>query len=156
MTTRRSAEYLDWRYLRHPTGSYRLFGHGDSLPDAVCALRLDGAGIVGARIVDAWGEADALESLLTGVLDWAREAGARFADFFCTGCPDAETFERAGFVWLEGDDAAKVPFLLMPLDATRPYHEQLALRLSVAPPPSYVQTFFTRGDSDRDRPPLNR
>jgi hypothetical protein len=156
MTTHRSAEYLAWRYLDHPAGGYRLFGHGEGVPKAVCALRLDGADLVAARIVDAWGETDALASLLSGVLDWAKEAGARFADFFRTGGPDAEAFERGGFAWLEGDEAGQVPFLLMPLDTARPYHEQLALRLSAARKPSYAETFFTRGDSDRDRPPLNR
>ena len=156
IATRRSAEYLAWRYSNHPSGSYRLFGHGKGALDAFCALRLDGADIVAARIVDAWGEADALASLLTAVLDWAYEAGTRFADFFCTGCPDVEAFQRAGFAWLEGDEAAQVPFLLMPLDTLRPYHEQLALRLSAGQEPSYADTFFTRGDSDRDRPPLNR
>lgn len=152
LTTCRTARHLIWRYLSHPVGKYFFIGYGKQEIEAVCVFRIEGFPVKGLRIVDTWGLKDAIRPLISFLIAKATDEGVAFVDFFCTSTPDRSTFEDAGCVWLEEDSVGVIPLVMNPV-TLRPYNEQIALKLPTELDDIHFDnTYFTRGDSDRDRP----
>ena len=157
--TWRDADYVRWRYVEHPRFRYRVrvaLG-GDRRPSALLAYRLEavrGIDAVVCRVVEALGEAQGLEHLARRLGREGREAGAAFADFYCTSNRYATGLERAGFI---RDDALAVAFpsRFQPLEAApRPLTAAFKLRACAEDADLFAgdDVYFTRSDGDQDRP----
>lgn len=157
ITTERTLQYIKWRYLDHPRGQYHIITHmqGDK-PEAVGVMRFESEEPTKVcRIVDVWGTQDNIKPLLNKMLAYAHQAGAIFADFFCTNWPDREAFEKVGFYILNETMAYHIPYLFSPLELRHDYHEPIGLWSKdpeVIKGLDYEDIYFVRGDSDRDRP----
>ncbi len=98
IATLRSAEYLNWRYLRHPSQKYELL-------TARCRAELQGYAVFSqhgdeASIVDvnAKQEPDTVAVLLSGVADLLQRRGVATVSMPANGQhPFRAQFERAGF-----------------------------------------------------------
>ncbi|MFL5732339.1 MAG: hypothetical protein ACJ78Q_03985 [Chloroflexia bacterium] len=170
--TRRSAEFLNWRYAEHAVLPYRLFEArrgGRLVGIAVYRIeRVRDIPVRVGRIVELVAEGDAEEGLLDGVIEDARAEGVAVLDFFCTSARPVETLSRLGFLPGENEAAARIPMLFQPLDRRRSGILFLAYlrgqaqggQAQGAAPTTGTRAFdlraldwyVTKGDGDQDRP----
>jgi hypothetical protein len=84
----RSADYLTWRYLRHPLVDYTIFGltDGDHFRGTAVVRVAEVLGRKMALVMDLWGtDAAAERSLLRHAAAWAVKQGVRIVAAFDTG-----------------------------------------------------------------------
>lgn len=154
--TRRSAEYLNWRYAAHPSFSYRCF---ESRRDGRCTgagvYRIEtvrGRQVRFGRVVELFaGEGDAA-ALLDAIRADADSQDVAALDFFCTSPHVSRALSAVGFVHGEGTAAAHLPMLLQPLDYRRSAIHFMALAGAALDPPGSTPWYITRSDADQDRP----
>ena len=154
--TRRSAEFLNWRYAHHPVFDYRLF-------EAHYRGRLSGFAIyhveqvrdmpvrVG-RIVDLVCEAEVEESLLRVVLDDARSQGVALLDFFCSSQRFSTLMAQHCFLPGEDEAVAQIPILFQPIDHRRTGIPFMAYLGNFPDATRSLDWYVTKGDGDQDRP----
>lgn len=156
LTTNRTKAFLQWRYFDHPKGDYKVFVLGKQTINACAIVRIDGQTQKGLRILDVFGEKKQLHPLLMELRKWGGLQQCAFVDFYCTKPVDRECFEKAGFQWLNEEEKSLVPFLLNPLTTKYTFNENLALLFSgesfASSSITFLDTYFTKGDADRDRP----
>jgi hypothetical protein len=147
----KDADYLDWRYLSHPRFEYRVLVAGEAA-DALLVYRRErpaGREEDVIRVVDLLGQPAAAAALAAEVL--AGESDAAFADFYCTSAKLAAPLEAAGFS--PADRLPAFPSRFQPLE---PEPRALAATFWASPelgrPFEGDRVYFTRGDSDADRP----
>ena len=159
--TWRDAEYLRWRYLEHPRFDYVLRLAEDSSSGALRGLlvyrieavrdRLEKV----IRVVEFLCDEAAGSLLSAALIEEGEDAGVAFADFYCTSRTFAESLEKNGF--LEETLPNRLPELFQPLEFT---HSTFTAALRVRPSVSADNhaffrsnnLYFTRSDSDQDRP----
>lgn len=154
--TRRSAEFLNWRYAFHPVFVYRLF-------EARRAGRLIGFSVyrveevrelparVG-RIVELVSERDQEGHLLEAMQDDARAQGVALLDFFCASQRFSGVLAQCGFLPGEEEPAVRIPILYQPLDRRRTGIPFMAYLGKVQGAGSTKDWYVTKGDGDQDRP----
>lgn len=157
--TWRDAEYVGHRYVEHPGFDYRIRVARDAggLATGLVVSRIEpvrDVDVAVVRVVEALGDAEAVERLAGDLARDARGEGAAFADFYCTSLALARGLERAGFV-REESLPATFPSRFQPLEpASRPL--TAAFRLSSwsgeSDPFAADDVYFTRSDCDQDRP----
>jgi len=157
--TVRSAQYLDWRYLRHPVFSYRIKSTGGARHPAVCIYRVENtrgsAQYPVGRITELFfpdtesGRQDGIRVLKAALADLQR-ADCAFADHYCSSGPCRSVIEAAGM-----ETATDLPLAtrLSPIEATH-HHQNLEVWSKPANPyPSDLGDFYiTKADGDQDRP----
>jgi hypothetical protein len=154
--TRRSAEFLNWRYTRHPVFSYRLFEarRGGRLV-GLAAYRVEqvrDAQVRVGRIVELVSEAGLESCLLKAVIDDARLQEVAALDFFCSSRRFSAVMGRCGF--LPGGDgaAAQIPALFQPIDRRRTAIPFMAYLRNLPDAAGAYDWYVTKGDGDQDRP----
>lgn len=162
LTTVRSAEFLRWRFFTFPAPQYETYAakwrKGDPLCGAWLVARREQVqpypSLSMTRIVDIWGEEDALEPILRRLLASSERRGDACVEFGVFGAAYNNLLVRLGFTCLEGDDAALIPQVTAPAEA-RPNHEYLGLYSErwgeTLHNIGWENVHFTRMDSDRDR-----
>jgi GNAT superfamily N-acetyltransferase len=153
--TRRSAEFLNWRYASHPVFVYRLFEVRDNgRLTGLAVYRVeqvrDMPMMVG-RIVEIVAEEAAEAGLLGALLDDARSQGVAVLDFFCASRRLAGTMSRWGFLPGDHEAVAHIPILFQPVDRRRSGITFLAY-LRNFPAAGNLDWYVTKGDGDQDRP----
>jgi hypothetical protein len=154
--TRRSAQFLNWRYAQHPVFDYRLF-------EVRCQGQLSGLAVyrveqvrnmslrVG-RIVELVSESMLETSLVKTVIEDARSQDVVALDFFCSSRRFSRTMARCGFL-PDGDNAtAQIPTLFQPIDRRRTGIPFMAYLRNVPDATELYDWYVTKGDGDQDRP----
>lgn len=153
--TRRSAEYLNWRYIRHPVWAYRCFEaregarlvgfavyHVESVRDLPVKV---------GRLVELVGTSSAIDALIRATLLDARTQAVALMDFFCSSPVLAAPLRAHGFLAGQDPPMAEVPMLFQPVDRRRTAMYFLAY-LGKVPGASVDHWHVTKGDADQDRP----
>jgi hypothetical protein len=154
--TRRSAEFLNWRYANHPVFSYRLF-------EAYYRGRLSGFAVyhieqvrnipvnVG-RMVELVAVANVEDCLLRAVIDDALSHDVAVLDFFCSSQRFSPLMARQGFLPGKDNAAAQIPILFQPIARQSTGISFLAY-LANLPDVNEIQDWYvTKSDGDQDRP----
>ena len=95
-----NADFLNWRYLDHPTESYvGLARVEDERPTAYAVVRLAGRGATLAELAVGPPPRGSRRALLLEAMALAREAGCAYLNFFATpGFPHWGALRSAGFL----------------------------------------------------------
>jgi hypothetical protein len=95
-----NAEFLNWRYLDHPTETYvGLAVIEDERPSAYAVVRLAGRGATLAELAVERRSPERSRALLVEAMALAREAGCAYLNFFATPrFPHWGTLRSAGFL----------------------------------------------------------
>lgn len=154
--TRRSAEFLNWRYASHPVFAYRLLEvHNERRLSGLAVYRVEQVRdmpICVGRIVELISEADVEECLLSAVLNDARSQDAAALDFFCSSQRFSLVMARYGFLPGEDEAAMQIPVLFQPLDRPRTGIPFMAYLGNVPDAIKLKDWYVTKGDGDQDRP----
>lgn len=154
--TRRSADYLNWRYVQHPLWEYRCF-------EACAGGRLRGFAVyrvetvrdrslMVGRLVELVAEPEAAGALLGAVLEDARARGVVLLDFFSSNPRTAPALEALGFLTDAQAPVAQIPLLFQPIDRQRVAIHFMAYPAKVLGAASLASWYVTKGDADQDRP----
>lgn len=154
--TRRSAAYLNWRYIQHPVWTYcclearergRLGGfavyHVEPVRDR---------GVTVGRLVELVAEPGAANALLGAVLEDARARGVTLVDFFSSSPQLAPALQAHGFLTGEEAPVAQIPLLFQPLDRRRVAIHFMAQLARVSGAAGLASWYVTKSDADQDRP----
>ena len=158
--TRRSAEFLNWRYAIHPVFKYQLFEvrkngrlrgiavyHVEQVRDLPVRV-----GRLVELILDVKHPSDADTCLLKAVLDDARSQGVAVMDFFCASHRLSGVMARHGFLPGQNEPASRIPMLFQPVDRRRS-GIRFMVNLGNVPEAAEVQDWYvTKSDGDQDRP----
>lgn len=154
--TRRSAEYLNWRYAQHPVFDYRLFEVRDASGVAGLAVyRVEPVREVAAsvgRIVELVADEGYEDRLLGALVDDARSSGVALLDFFCSSGRFAAAMARSGFLAGDRAPANEIPILFQPIDRRRSGIHFMARARDGRAITDADDWYVTKGDGDQDRP----
>jgi hypothetical protein len=154
--TRRSAEFLNWRYTAHPTFMHRLFEfRGGAGVEGIAVTRIEQVRdmpVRVARILELIGDAEHVSALLASVLEDARAEGVAAVDFFCGSRRLAAPLHAAGFLAGEQPPGSEIPILFQPLDRGRTGILFMANLQKVPEAASVREWYVTKADGDQDRP----
>jgi len=153
--TRRSAEFLNWRYTRHPNFDYvRLVASRGGAVEGFAVYRIEQARDLPVRIgrmVELVASPVASRPLIAAVIDGARQSGAAVVDFFCSSRRVAGPLLESGFLPGTESPAAEIPMLFQPVDRGRVGVLFMA-HLGDAPDGASLDWYVTTADGDQDRP----
>jgi hypothetical protein len=153
--TRRTAQYLNWRYIDHPVWQYCCVEarHGGQLR-GVAVYRVEPVRdrpVQLGRIVEVIGEEAAASALVATIVNEAASRGLAALDFFCSSPQLASTMRAHGFLAGDESPAAQLPMLFQPLD-----HRRSAIHFMAHLPrdhaPAISHWYVTKSDADQDRP----
>lgn len=153
--TRRTAAYMNWRYVDHPRFRYRSFIAEQAGICGVAVYRIEDVRnkpIRVGRIVELFGDHRAEASLAAHLVKDARVQRVAFLDFLCTSERSEAVLRRNGFVPV--DELGPFPLLFQPLDYTErdiPFMAVAREPADVVLPP-HGSWYVTKGDGDQDRP----
>ena len=156
--TARSANYLNWRYFLSPRVNYE------------CTAKIDGkkwlaylvarheryfpTNFYAMRIVDLAGTPEHSAPLLKALIVKAKNQGDILIEFSYTGNYYDELMENLSFTELKGSSYEWWPLVTTPIEK-RENHENIFLKSRKYPNLfdniKFSDTYFVRGDSDRDR-----
>lgn len=154
----RSRAYLHWRYIEHPVFTYHcVLVSYQAQPIGCLVLRTEQAGGFRVlRIIDLFGTSEGVAELLAYALEYGRDQGVHFLDYFLTSAVHDTALSRAGFLEASSAPFNQIPRLFQPLDRTRATPISLARgfhgslkndpRLS-----DLARWYITKGDCDQDR-----
>ncbi len=153
--TRRSAEFLNWRYVEHPAFSYRLFeARRDRELLGLAVYRVEPVRDVPLRIgrlVEFLAEPHVSDALIGALLRDATSQGVSAVDFFCSQ-RDINALLQWGFLPGDHPVAAQIPILFQPIDRRRCGIPFMAYLNNLAVDARSLQWYVTKGDGDQDRP----
>ncbi|HUI06196.1 MAG TPA: acyl carrier protein [Verrucomicrobiae bacterium] len=158
--TRRSAEFLNWRYTIHPVFQYRLFeARQNGQVSGIAVYHVEQVrnqplrvGRLVELILDVNHSSDVDAALLGAVLDDARSQGVVMMDFFCASGRLSEVMTRHGFLPGEREPASRIPMLFQPVDRRRSGIRFMAHLGSVPEAAAVRDWYVTKSDGDQDRP----
>lgn len=159
----RNYEFLNWRYLNHPTFDYLVYTVQDQLGNYEGLLVARVEKIVNntakiLRIVEFISKnQDASITLANKIVEIGTEKDVLFADFYCTTDMFNFGLESVGFKkeFTSEDDQLVLPSRFQPVDlsvvnlnAVMSFYGKKVRRLNLFD----NNIYFTKGDSDQDRP----
>jgi hypothetical protein len=160
----RPAEYVSWRFVRHPIYRYRVrlaFDRVARRIDGLIVARIEtpqGLDARALRIVDLIGSEPAMRALAGAEASAARTDAVAFADFHASGLRGAAPLEALGFQRIDGEGRGPlVPQRFQPVQfGDRPLTSAFRLSPDVSGTvgrllerPDFV---VSRADGDQDRP----
>jgi hypothetical protein len=160
----RPAEYITWRYIRHPIYRYRVRlvrrrATGDI--DGMIVTRKEsprGCDERVLRIVELLGERSALCVLASAEMENAKRDGVAFSDYHAISGRFAAPLEDLGFQRVDADERGSViPQRFQPLDfgkrpLTSAFHLSKRLAADVGTMIERGDFYISRADGDQDRP----
>jgi acyl carrier protein len=158
--TRRSAEFLNWRYAIHPVFKYRLFEvRQNGQLSGIAVYHVEQVRDLSVRvgrlvelIVDMENPSGAESCLLGAMLDDARSQGVAVMDFFCASRRMPELMTRYGFLSGQSEPASRIPMLFQPLDRRRSGIRFMVNPGSIPEAAEVQDWYVTKSDGDQDRP----
>jgi hypothetical protein len=162
LSTWHDREYIEWRYVNHPTFSYcvKVVNSANQV-DGLLVYRLE---LIQhreekvLRVLEFMGTPEAVDLLIGNLLHAGVENNVAFIDFYCTETKLSSKLEQYGFY---RDDQLpeqdRLPRLFQPLDfRTNPLNITIWIRPDIHPDNHQFFTgdklYFTRADGDQDRP----
>lgn len=159
LAANKSAAYMSWRYLRHPRFAYRVLRcignigpayfvwREERIPDGTCV----------ARLCDAIGSMDAIAECVPGLIrTWRAIPQLAFGDFYCSNDAVCAALLDGGFIHALPAPDLDLPRLFSPLapDCRKTVYFWLSFdpKLNFLPRLELGRTYFTKGDSNQDRP----
>jgi acyl carrier protein/GNAT superfamily N-acetyltransferase len=154
--TRRTADFLNWRYADHPQFPYRLFEarHQGRLT-GLAVYRIEqarGLSVRVGRLVEFISEPEFEAQLLSAVLDDARSHEAAAIDFFCTSHQMKSVMMQHGFLPGDHEAAKQIPILYQPINRRRAGIRFMADLQNVNGAGDVHQWYVAKADGDQDRP----
>jgi hypothetical protein len=154
--TRRSADFLNWRYADHPRFPHRLLevSNGDGTLRGLAVFRVEQVRdlpVRVGRILELIGDSDAQRALLQALAEQARSEDVSVLDFFCSSSQVKPALAAENFISDQDPRAARVPMLFQPLDRRRA-GIQFVADLRKARDAAQVEWYVTKSDGDQDRP----
>jgi hypothetical protein len=155
--TRRTAEFLSWRYARHPRFSYDTFAawstNGELAGVAIYRQEpVRDLPVTVARLVEFVVDGEAAPALLHAVVESAGGAGAAMIDFFCATRRFEGAFEAEGFVLESPADPGRLPLVFQPVDHNRSGIRFMGYLAKLGAGAAACDWYVTKGDGDQDRP----
>lgn len=154
--TRRTAEYLNWRYARHPVWTYRCFevrARGQLHGFAVYHVEpVRDTPVTVGRLVELVADPPAADALVRAVLEDARAQGVALVDFFCSSPQVAPVLRAHGFLPGHEPPGTHLPMLFQPVDRRRTAIYFMAYLANVAQDDLVTSWYVTTSDADQDRP----
>lgn len=167
LSIERSAKYLNWRYVHHPMIRYNILAaKKDDQIVSYIVIRMedvtDGAerkktGVRIGRIIDFVSQPEADLFTLIKAIDFCRDQGVSFIDFFFTGNFYNYTLRALGFVDADEPPYNLMPTLLNPIDLVKRTRHNFAFKimkpeLQDARVSDLNNWYTTKGGGDQDRP----
>ncbi|RPI55987.1 MAG: GNAT family N-acetyltransferase [Acidobacteria bacterium] len=153
--TRRSADFLNWRYADHPVFDYRLFEvHRNRTLLGLAVYRVEAVRDVPVRVgrlVEFLADPVVSGALIDAVIEDAVAQGVGTLDFFCSRRDISPLLER-GFLPGHHPAAAQIPILFQPVDRRRCGIPFMAYLHNLAVHERALEWYVTKGDGDQDRP----
>jgi hypothetical protein len=150
--TRRTADYLNWRYTEHPVFDYRIFElrrSGRLVGIGIYRLeRVRDLPVTVARVVEVIAAPDDAGALLATLVHDAAGHGAALMDFFCPATTLRAPLEQARFSPGAG---ARFPILFQPIDRSRT-GVLLMADVRKCAQAANREWYVTTADGDQDRP----
>lgn len=152
----KSATYLKNRYLNHPRYQYSLLGiYKPSAPDAPIAIAVTrectaapgSSPAIALRIVDWFGEDDAIPATGSAISTYIQNINAEYADFYVHGI-HADAFAQGPWCPVNPDGTLIVPNYFEPFEQSNP-RIRFAVRAQGELP---TPTRLFKADADQDRP----
>lgn len=154
--TRRTAEYLNWRYADHRQFEYRLIEDRDGGQlTGLAVYRIETVRdrpVRVGRLVELIAAPECADRLLMAVLADARTSAAAMVDFFCASPRLSEALARCGFLPGDHPAVAPLPMLFQPLDRRRAGISFLADVQNLGQTGEFLEWYATKSDGDQDRP----
>jgi hypothetical protein len=160
----RDSKYLIWRYLEHPIYKYNSIVVDDGINVGLLIWRLDKASNFAhanlssdsyqfARIVEFLpnSEFNALK-LLSIFIQCMKESGIQAADFYCYNKEICNLISKMGFMVMRETTGIQFPNYTQPLSVGSPIRSATKLNDSYASVGSSGDWYWTKSDSDQDRP----
>lgn len=159
LTADKNARYMAWRYLRHPRFRYRVLHCTAASGSAYFVWREEQVpdGPVVARLCEAIGATEAIAECAPALIKaWRDTPGLAFGDFYCSNDAVCAALLDGGFIHALPMPDLDLPRLFSPLapDSRKTLYFWLSYASSVpfAPRLEFGRTYFTKGDSNQDRP----
>jgi hypothetical protein len=158
LTTDRTAQYLNWRYVNHPLFTYRIFAGVDGKKiSSYIIIRIEKVpGYTIARVVDFVAHDKAEEATLRFAAAFAARQSAALIDFFFTGNFHAAALKKAGFIETIAKPYSEIPMLFNPIDRKKASINfaflPVSKKLDLKKMQNINSWYMTKGDSDQDRP----
>jgi len=146
ITIERTADYLNWRYARHPLLKYHIFLlKKKGIIESFIVLRIEkGPGFEAGRIIDFICSDQSQEQALLNLLEYCK--GLDFIDFFKAGDFYSKSLEKTGFVKAD----SSLPMLLNPVDRSK---KSINFIFKGKEKTQDINAWYvTKGDGDQDRP----
>lgn len=153
--TRRSAEFLNWRYAMHPLFHYRLFeAYREGTLSGFAVYRIEPVRDLALKVgrVVELASMDSSDSLIDVLLEDSRREGIVAIDFFCSTPQLFPVLNRKGFLPPGDPAAAQVPILFQPIDRRRKAIPFMAYLKNLKSRMNGFSWYVTKGDGDQDRP----
>ena len=153
--TRRSADFLNWRYAEHPVFDYRMFeAYRKGTLLGLAVYRVETVRDVPARVgrlVEFVAAPAVSGALVDAIVDDAVAQGVSALDFFCSRRDINPLLER-GFLPGHHPLAAQIPILFQPVDRGRCGIPFMAYLNNLSAYERSLAWYVTKGDGDQDRP----
>lgn len=159
----RDRRFLTWRYLQHPLFTYRILGVEEGGAQGLLVWRREvirQRGPNGDRDLEVWGRIVELlptsaanaRALLSALTEDLRAEGALGADWYGTHAETAAWAAAAGLLPVDTHPAGRlIPARCQPLDG-KAVQLMSALTCTAGSPLTSPDWYWTRADSDQDRP----
>lgn len=156
LATHRTSAFMNWRYLDHPVFTYQAARASGPAGDVHCVWRMEqvhGSDTRVARICEVIGSPQAIAESLPAILAVMGADGAAFADFFCSHAETVGATITAGMHAVVARSDFVLARLFQPLADTVAHSLDYYFYLpGAARPGDYSRCYFTKGDSNQDRP----
>ncbi|MBF0465654.1 MAG: hypothetical protein HQK88_12830 [Nitrospirae bacterium] len=158
--TVRSFEYLQWRYMEHPSFKYYFFKSRSKTTPAMCVLRIEKsfgkACVTVGKVVDFFYPTDdrgisEASAVLSSALLFCRQRECAYVEFKCCQAEYAEMFMKFGGA-LEPHDRAILISRLMPIQHLHRNTNVSYLSKVNNHAPQLNQMYITKSDIDDDSP----
>jgi hypothetical protein len=155
--TRRTLEFLRWRYLAHPCFVYRTLRlrRSSDGSEALAVFRMEKVRdmpVTICRITEIVADRPLAADIIRAVVNEGRAQGAAMVDFSCASRTLEEALVGEGFLRAEVEPASQLPMLFQPVNRNRKGTRFMAHLRKVPQAGVLTEWYVTRGDGDQDRP----
>jgi hypothetical protein len=158
LTTDRSSDFIQWRFLNNPYIDYSL--HGFKVENRIVAYIVARVEIIKKmnisilRIIDLFGNYEGIEVLLQHIIENSKKENHIYIDFSMIGKIYRKLLTVLGFYQFDNEEYSVFPQVFDPIEK-RTNNEYLGIHTesesNFLDSISINDVYFTRMDSDRDR-----
>jgi len=158
-TTHRSSRFMNWRYIDHPLYEYQCYISRGSKGPVYYVWRDEKVAnqeVSVGRICDVIGEPQAIAETFPSIFSVMARAGHAFVDFHCSNAAVNAALAAAGMQPVVSRPDFDLARLFQPLESAPnrklDYYYNLRANVDRLFSANYSLTYFTKSDSNQDRP----